>query len=88
MKRIAFVVLALVAAAALGKLPPPTDEQKVKAEEAKAKAADAAKKDADLLAATQNKVASRYIAAMRVQGKIVKPTPIPPPAPAAPVVKK
>ena len=42
------------------KLPPPTDEQKMKAEEAKAKAAEANKKAADQLNKVMDQVAERY----------------------------
>ncbi|HEU4622977.1 MAG TPA: hypothetical protein VFS42_12210 [Burkholderiaceae bacterium] len=62
MKRLTLLAVLLVGAmsAAQAKLPPPTDEQKAKAEEAKAKAAEAAKKDGELLAAYQDKVVARY----------------------------
>ena len=43
--------------AVVAKLPPPSDEQKAKAEETKAKGAEAAKKDAELLAKSQDGVA-------------------------------
>lgn len=58
------------------KLPPPTDEQKAKAEEAKVKAADAAKKDAESLSKAQDRVAQRYIEAQKAKGISVTPTPI------------
>lgn len=77
--------------AVVAKLPPPSDEQKAKAEETKAKGAEAAKKDAELLAKSQDGVADRYIKAQKAKGTIVKPTPIaaapPPPAPTAPAKK-
>jgi len=81
--------------AVYAKLPvqPMTDEQKAKADEAKAKAADAAKMDAELLAKSQDRVASRYIQQQKAKGVTVKPTPIvaaaaaPAPAAAAPAKK-
>lgn len=81
------LILACLAAGAFAgashaKLPPPTDEQKAKAEEAKAKAAETAKKDAELLGKAQDRVAERYIQQMKAKGIEVKPTPIA--APAAP----
>ena len=62
-----------------------TDEQKAAAEVAKAKAADVSKKEAELLAKSQDVVASRYIQEQKAKGVFVKPTPIAvaPPAPAA-----
>ena len=72
------------------KLPPLTDAQKATAEEAKVKASEVAKKEAELLAKSQDAVASRYIQEQKAKGVIVKPTPIAaPPAPvaAAPVKK-
>ena len=66
------------------KLPPLTDAQKATAEEAKVKASEVAKKEAELLAKSQDAVASRYIQEQKAKGVIVKPTPIAaPPAPAA-----
>ena len=77
--------------AVLAKLPPPSEEQKAKAEEAKAKAGEAAKQDAELLGKSQDRVASRYIQQQKAKGVTVKPTPIaaaaPAPAAAAPVKK-
>ncbi len=77
----------LAAGAVYAKLPAPTltDEQKAAAEAAKTKAADAAKKDGEWLSKSQDRVATRYIAAQRAKGVTVKPTPIavaPAPAPA------
>lgn len=66
------------------KLPPPTEEQKAKAEEVKAKAAETAKKDTELLGKSQDKVAERYIKEQKAKGIIVKPTPIAPPPAVAP----
>ena len=65
-----------VAGVALGKLPPPSDEAKAKAEDAKTKAADAAKKDAELLAKAQDRVAERTIKEQKAKGVILKPTPV------------
>jgi hypothetical protein len=67
------------------KLPAPTDEQKAKATEAAAKAAEAAKKQAQLLGASQDRVAQHYAARLKAEGKPFNPTPIAAPAaPAAP----
>ena len=64
MKRVALttIALALFAGTAWAKLPVPpmTDEQKAKAEDAKTKAAEAAKKDSALLAKYQDKAADNY----------------------------
>ena len=57
---IAAVLTGCAFGVALAKLPPPTDEQKAKAEEAKAKAADAAKKEAELLGKYQDRAVDRY----------------------------
>jgi hypothetical protein len=67
-------------------VPPMTDEQKAKADDAKAKAADAAKKETADLIKAQDRVASRYIQQQKAKGVTVKPTPImaAAPAPAAP----
>lgn len=75
------LVLSLAAAvfavgAAQAKLPPPSDEQKAKAEEAKAKAAETAKKEAELLGKAQDRVAERYIKEQKAKGVAVKPTPL------------
>ncbi len=80
----------MVAGAVYAKLPAPTltDEQKIAAEAAKTKAADATKKDGELLSKSQDRVATRYIAAQRAKGVTVKPTPIAAaPVPAAPAKK-
>jgi hypothetical protein len=78
--------LGLIAAPIQAKLPPPSAEAKVKAEEAKAKAAETAKVEAELLAKYQDGVASKYAVKLKAEGKEFKPTPIPAPAPvAAPV---
>jgi hypothetical protein len=72
-----------LAGAAQAKLPPPTEEQAAKAAEAKAKAAEAEAKAAAQLAASQDQVAARWIAAQKARGVAVVPTPMAPPAPAA-----
>jgi hypothetical protein len=77
------VLAAVCVGAVWAKLPPPTDEQKAKAEETKVKAADAAKKDAELLGKAQDRVAQRYIEDQKAKGIIVTPTPIAVPAAAA-----
>lgn len=80
------LALALASTGAFAKLPPPSEEAKVKAEEAKLKAAEAAKMEGELLAKSQDRVAERYIKEQRAKGITVKPTPIvapPPPAVAA-----
>jgi hypothetical protein len=63
-RRIGMVLTAALTGLAFGvaaaKLPPPTDEQKAKAEEAKTKAADAAKKEAELLGKYQDRAADNY----------------------------
>ncbi|NHC06635.1 formate dehydrogenase [Azonexus fungiphilus] len=86
--RIALLLaLTLAATTAWAKLPALTEEEQAKAAEAKAKAADAAKVAGEQLAAAQDRVAGKYIAAQKAKGVTVKPTPIAPPAPpaAAPV---
>lgn len=81
--------IALAGGSAWAKLPPPTEEQKVKAEEAKAKAAEAAKKEAELLSKAQDRVAERYIREQQAKkGVTVKPTPIATAAPAKKEEKK
>ncbi len=97
-KRLAalLAVLCLVSLGAIAKLPPPSEEAQAKAAEAKAKADEAAKADAELLAKTQDRVAAKYIQAMKAKGVIVKPTPItapvvpavPAPPPTAAAMKK
>lgn len=83
---LACLLAGMFAGPGYAKLPPPSDEQKAKAEEAKAKADEAARKNADLLGKAQDRVAERYIQQMRAKGIEVKPTPIaaPAPPPAAP----
>ena len=57
-KSLMALMLALIASAALAKLPPPSDEAKAKAEEAKAKAAHTGKVEAYALCKSQDKVAA------------------------------
>lgn len=78
-----FFALTVAATTALAKLPPLTDEQKAKAEEAKVAAAEKAKVDAEQLGKAQDRVAEKYIKEQKAKGVIVKPTPIAPPAPPA-----
>jgi hypothetical protein len=68
---------------AYAKLPAPSAEAKVKAEEAKAKAAENAKKESELLAKYQDSVAEKYSAKLKSEGKEFKPTVIPAPVVAA-----
>lgn len=78
------VALTAFSFGALAKLPPLTDEQKAKAEEAKTAAAEKAKVEGELLGKAQDRVAEKYIKEQKAKGVIVKPTPIqPPPAPSA-----
>ena len=82
------LALTVTSAGAWAKLPPPSDEAKVKAEEAKVKAAETAKVEGELLGKSQDRVAEKYIKDQKAKGIVVKPTPIPPPPPpaVAPVV--
>ena len=77
------VALCALSFGVFAKLPPLTDEQKAKAEEAKAAAAEKAKVEAELLGKSQDRVAEKYIKEQKAKGVIVKPTPIVPPAPPA-----
>lgn len=77
------VLAAAFVGAVWAKLPPPTDEQKAKAEEAKVKTADVAKKDAESLSKAQDRVAQRYIEEQKAKGVTVTPTPIAVPVAAA-----
>ena len=77
------VALTALSFGALAKLPPLTDEQKAKAEEAKVAAAEKAKVEAELLGKAQDRVAEKYIKEQKAKGGVVKPTPIAPPAPPA-----
>jgi hypothetical protein len=70
------VLAAIFVGAVWAKLPPATDEQKAKAEEATTKAADAAKKEAELLSKAQDRVAHRYIEEQKAKGITVTPTPL------------
>lgn len=78
-----FLALSLAGGSAWAKLPPPSEEAKLKAEEAKVVAAEKAKAEAELLGKAQDRVAGLYIKAQKAKGIVVKPTPITPPAPAA-----
>ena len=81
MNRIVVLMIgALLTTGALAKLPEMTEEQKAAAAEKKAKAAEGDKKAAELLAASQDAVAGKYIERMKAQGITVTPTPISPPA--------
>ena len=77
------LALTVASAGAWAKLPPPSEEAKLKAEEAKVKAAETAKTEAEQLAKAQDRVAEAYIKEQKAKGIIVKPTPIAPPAPPA-----
>ena len=81
------LALTVASAGAWAKLPPPSEEAKVKAEEAKVKTAEAAKISSEQLSKAQDRVAEKYIKDEKAKGIIVKPTPIvapPPPVAAAP----
>jgi hypothetical protein len=78
------LALTVASAGAWAKLPPPSDEAKLKAEEAKVKAAETAKTEGELLGKSQDRVADKYIKDQKAKGIVVKPTPIPPPPPPAP----
>ena len=77
------LALTVASAGAWAKLPPPSEEAKLKAEEAKAKAAETAKLEGELLGKAQDRVAEKYIKEQKAKGIVVKPTPIPTPAPPA-----
>jgi len=79
-RMVVLMIGALLATGALAKLPEMTEEQKAAAAEKKAKAAEGDKKAAELLAASQDAVAGKYIERMKAQGITVTPTPISPPA--------
>ena len=64
---LAAALMGLAFGIASAKLPPLTDEQKAKAEEAKGKAADAAKKEAELLGKYQDRATENH-----KRGKVVK----------------
>ena len=72
------MVLALLAGAALAKLPPLSDEAKAKAAEAKAKADHANLVGAYELCQVQDRVAAAYLAGARKAGKVVNPVATPP----------
>ena len=66
------VVLLAVSGSGFAKLPPPSEEQKLKADEAKAKAAHADKVAAYQLCKAQNSVAESYAKQQKASGKDVK----------------
>jgi hypothetical protein len=75
---------------AVAKLPPPpplTDAQKAAAEEKKAKDAAAAEAAKAAQARAEDRVAARYFADMKAQGKQVAASQMPAAAPAAPAAK-
>jgi hypothetical protein len=73
----AALVAAFVAAPAVAKLPPPSDEAKAKAAEAAAKAAHGNKVADFQLCKSMDRVAARYAAEATKAGKAVKPTETP-----------
>lgn len=70
------VALSLGSTAALAKLPPPTEAQQLKAEQAKAKTAWSDKVAAYQLCRAQERAAARYLGGMKSKGKDV-PAPVP-----------
>ena len=68
-----------IAATALAKLPPPSDEAKAKAAEAAAKAAWAGKVDNFLLCKSLDRVAASYYKTAKAAGKDAKPPTATPP---------
>ena len=72
-----------VAVAKLPAPPPPTEEQKKAAEEKKAKDAVAAEAAKVSQARAEDRVAAKYFADMKAQGKQVPAAQLPPAAPAA-----
>jgi hypothetical protein len=79
MQRLLFAAIAatLIAAPALAKLPPLSDDAKSKAAEAAAKAAHGDKVAGFQLCKSMDRVAARYIAEAGKAGKAVKPTETP-----------
>lgn len=69
------LALALCGTSALARLPPPTEAQKLKADEAKARAGWSDKVAAYQLCLAQDKVAARYYSEMKTRGKDVPPAP-------------
>lgn len=89
--RFAAVVIAIFAAQAWAKLPPPPPLDPAKAEEAKVKDAEAKLKAAELQAKYEDKAVASYAAKAQAAGKEFKPQlgngiQPPPPAAAAPPV--
>ena len=68
-------IVGLWSAAALAKLPAPSDEAKAKAAEAAAKTAWAGKVDGYLLCKSQDRVAAHAAKTAKAAGKEVKPAP-------------
>lgn len=66
-----------LAGQALAALPPPSDEAKAKAAEAAAKTAHSGKVAAYQLCQSQDRVAARYLAEAKAQGKTVTPVSTP-----------
>ena len=71
--------ISLVAAPALAKLPPLSDDAKAKAAEAAAKTAHTGKVDNYKLCQSMDKVAAKYLADAKKAGKDVKPATATPP---------
>ncbi|CFT95421.1 Uncharacterised protein [Bordetella pertussis] len=80
MKKIAALIIALAAAPALAKLPPPTPEAAAKAKETAAKAAWSGKMDAFRLCRVQDEVAATYFERAKAAGTAAKPPSSPAPA--------
>lgn len=76
LKWAATCVALMFAAGVQAKLPPPSEEQKARAAEAAAKAAEANKVAAAQLNASMDRVAQKYAAKLKAEGKPFKPTPI------------
>jgi hypothetical protein len=58
---------------ALAKLPPPTDAEKAKSEEAKGKAVEGQKKEAEQLAKAQDRAAEHYLKDAKSKGNALHP---------------
>src|SRR5690606_14439040 len=72
MKKIAALIIALAAAPALAKLPPPSPEAAAKAKETAAKAAWSGKMDAFRLCRVQDEVAATYFERAKAAGKTTR----------------
>ena len=86
MRTVVMISLGLLAAAAMAKLPAPSDEAKAKAAEAAAKTAWTGKVADFQLCKAMDKVAAAYLAEVKKAGKDVKPAPTPPCADPGPFV--